>query len=273
MLRPTVLAVPILLLAFASEARAQEMPTSQPALLTIIIEDLKVGRTAEHLLNEAGWPKAFEKSKSPTTYLALTSVTGAPQVWFVTPYASYEKEGEDVRRNQADAVLSAEMDRLAKADAEFLDGIRTIQAVARPDLSHGAYPDIARARFWDITTFRVRPGHSMQFEAAAKAYVAAAERVAPGEMSFRTYEVVAGMTGPTFLVFASVNDYADYDKVMANSSRIWQSMTPEESAVFEKYGKEAEMSTLNNRFGLDPKMSYVSAATRATDPAFWNRNP
>jgi hypothetical protein len=273
MLRPTVLAVPVLLLAVATGARAQDVPTTQPGLLQIIIEDIKVGRTADHLLVEAGWPKAFEKSKSPTAYLALASLTGAPQVWFVTPYASYAEEAKDIRRNDADAVLAAERERLSKADAEFLDGTRTMYAVARPDLSNGAFPDIGRARHWEITTFRVKPGHSMQFEAAAKAYIAAAERVAPGEMSFRTYEVVAGMAGPTFLVFASINDYADYDKVMANSGRVWQSMTPAESAIFEKYGKEAELSTMNNRFALDPKMSYVSAETRAVDPAFWNRNP
>ena len=273
MMRPTVLAVPVLMLSAAAGARAQEMPTSQPALLTIIVEEIKVGRGADHAVNEAGWPKAFEKSKSPTTYLALASVTGAPQVWYVVPYTSYAQEAEDNQRNQADPVLSAELERLAKADAEYLDGTRTIQAVARPDLSHGAFPDIARARYWDITTFRVKPGHGMAFEEAAKAYAAAAERVAPGEVSYRTYEVVAGMQGPTYLVFASVTGYAEYDKMMATGNRLWQSMTPQERAVFEKYGKEAELSTLNNRFALDPKMTYVSAATRATDPAFWNRNP
>src|SRR3989304_662181 len=65
------------------------------------------------------------------------------------------------------------------------------QAGARPALSHGAFPDVAMMRFWEISTFRVKPGHEEEFAAAAKAYAAAAARSAPSA-SWRTYEGVGG---------------------------------------------------------------------------------
>ena len=34
------------------------LPTSQPGLLTIIREEVKLGRSAEHERIEAGWPAA-----------------------------------------------------------------------------------------------------------------------------------------------------------------------------------------------------------------------
>src|SRR2546425_1876083 len=45
-----------------------------------------------------------------------------------------------------------------------LNDSRSLQARARPELSYGAFPDLTRQRFWEITTFRVRPGHRADFE-------------------------------------------------------------------------------------------------------------
>jgi len=149
-------------------------------------------------------------------------------------------------------------------------GTRTIQLVARPDLSFGAFPDISKARFWDITTFRVRPGHEMQFDEAAKLYGEISKRLAPNT-SFRVYMVSGGMPGGTFMVFSSVNDYAEFDQVLATGIAVGAGMTARERAVFEAFGREAEMSVITNRYRLSPDMAYVDAATRAADPAFWNR--
>ena len=73
------LSLPVLL-ALASSgtgtAVAQALPTTQPAYLTIVREEVKLGRGAEHTRIEAGWPAAFSKAKSPSSYLALASLTG-----------------------------------------------------------------------------------------------------------------------------------------------------------------------------------------------------
>ncbi len=49
----------------AAFAQPAGLPTTQPNLLQIIREDVKVGHAAEHVKIEAGWPAAFEKAKSP----------------------------------------------------------------------------------------------------------------------------------------------------------------------------------------------------------------
>lgn len=60
----------------ATEVVAQDLPQSQPALLTIIREEVKAGRNADHAKIEAGWPAAFARAKSPQHYLAYESLTG-----------------------------------------------------------------------------------------------------------------------------------------------------------------------------------------------------
>jgi hypothetical protein len=267
-MHPRLLPLVFPALLCAGVAAAQGLPTTQPTQLMIIREQVKLGRQAEHARIEAGWPAAFAKAKSPVHYLAMTTLTGANEAWFLVPYASNAAIGEDMRAQEADTVLAAELQRLSRADAEVLTGARTIMTVARPDLSHGPFPDLNRQRFWEITVFRVRPGHGDAFEAAAKAYGAAAERTAPNT-SYRVYQVSAGMPSPTFLVFSSVESFAQFDTMAATGQRIFQSFTPDEMAAMNRFLSEGLITDESNRYRLEPQMSYVSAETRATDRAFW----
>jgi hypothetical protein len=262
------LALPVLVAGFGAAAIAQTMPTSQPKFLHVVRERVKLGRSAEHSRWEAGWPAAFEKAKSPDTYIALESVTGPAEVWYVIPFSSHAAYGESMAKQDADPVLSAELERLSRGDAEFVSEANALDAVARPDLSYGAFPDIAKMRFWEITTFRAKPGHGEDFAAAAKAWASASARSAPSA-SWRTYEVVAGAPGGTYLVFGSVPSFAEFDKGMAESEATWKGLTFEERTALQKYDTDAALNTVTNRFRLDPRQSYVPAEVRQKDPAFW----
>lgn len=265
-----LLAVPSLLCIGASAVLAQNppLPTSQPALLNIYREQVKVGFTSEHERIEAGWPAAFARAKSPNYYLAMTSLTGPNEAWFLEPLASNAAYGDELKLQSSDTVLAADLRRLSRADGDVLSDSRTIQLVARPDLSHGAFPDLTKVRFWEVLTFRVRPGHEPDFEAAAKAYGTATDRAATGA-SYRVYQVTAGMPGPTYLIFSSVESYAQFDAMTAAGQKTMQGATPEEMATLQKFSTDGVISSETNRFALNPTMSYVSAETRATDPSFW----
>jgi hypothetical protein len=262
------LAVLALVAGVSAPALAQGVPTTQPKFLHIYREQVKPGRAAEHGQFEAGWPAAFEKAKSPYNYLALEAITGPQEVWYVQSLASQAEYGKMMAEQNVNAVLTAETDRLSKGDGEFLSESNAIQAVAMPELSYGAFPDIGKMRYWEITTFRVRPGHYDAWVAATKAYIAAAARSAPGA-SWRTYSVVAGAPGDTYLVFSSVASFGDFDKMMAEGEATWKGMTAEEGATLGKFMKESVISTSTNRYRLDPRQSYVGAEVKAKDLAFW----
>jgi hypothetical protein len=192
-------------------------------------------------------------------------MTGTPQVWFVSPYESHAKMAESFA--EGDEELAAELARLRKADAEHITSFQVVHAVARKDLSHGAYPDTTKQRFFEITTFRVRPGGEEAFAAAAKAFGAAASRVTPN-ISYRVYEVVAGMPSPTYLIFSSVVSFGELDKAMTDGMAAITAMTPQEQAAFGKWTEHA-INVTTNRFRLNPEMSYVPRSVREQDPAFW----
>jgi hypothetical protein len=256
----------LLLIGLPAAAFAQALPTTQPNFLQIVREEVKVGRDAEHTKIEAGWPAAFEKAKSPSHYLAMVSMTGPPEAWFVIPFESHAAMAAQMA-SESEPALAAELARLSRADAEVLNGSRTILARARKDLSYGAFPDTGKQRFWEITIFRVRPGREDAFAAAAKAYAAAVAR-AGADVGFRVYQVMAGMPEPTYLIFSSATSYADFDKFMAADVAIMKAFTPEDAKTFEKFFDGA-ISSETHRFRLSPEMSYVPKETRAEDPAFW----
>jgi hypothetical protein len=269
MTKNTVVLVAALAVCAASTARAQTgLPTTQPNLLQIIREEVKVGHAAEHEKVEVGWPAAFEKAKSPYYYLAFVSLTGVPEAWFVSPFDSHQALGESMKLEHDNSVLGAELARLQRADADHLTGLRSIQAIARKELSHGDYPDTAKQRYWEITTFRVRPGREADFAAAAKAYSAAVTKSGKAA-SYRVYQVIAGMPTPTYLVFSSITAFADFDKMLSDDEAIMKGASEEHQKVFQMFFKEALISSDTQRFELNPHMSYVSAEVRASDPGFW----
>lgn len=257
----------ILLLGQAHALLAQDLPKAQPQYLTIIREEVKVGRNAAHARHEAGWPAAFEKAKSPDYYMALTSVTGPNEAWYIIPSESNAEVGERMKREAADPVLSAELERLAAGDAEFVQSVRVAEVVARPQLSLGAFPDLAKARFFRMSRYQVALGQKPRFEAAAKAYCAARERV-ESKIGHRIYEVISGLPEETFVAITSVENYGDFDTLAAEHAAAMQKATSEEMALLVKQ----DMITLKETtvFRVDPVQSYVPKEVRAADPQFWN---
>ena len=263
--------LPLLVIAAAAlrcSTLAQGLPKTQPKFITIIREEVKVGRNDDHARFESGWPAALEKAKSPDYYLAMTSLTGPNEAWFVTPWESHASVAESMKREDKDPVLSAEMARLSVGDADYTHSARTVHARARTELSAGEFPDVGKARFFQITVWRVRFGHQQQFEEAAKAYATARVRSNSKE-GYRFYEVIAGMPTPTYLTLASVENYGDLDQIAAADQATWKAMTPEETGVLQRAATEAVISSEPNNFKVDPQMSYVPRETREKDAEFW----
>lgn len=271
-MKKTQLSLAVLALVASSSvnALAQAVPATQPKFLHIFREQVKPNRGAEHAQWESGWPAAYEKAKGTTPYLALSAITGPQEVWYVTPYASQGAYGDTMAWEEAQPGLTTELERLAKGDSEFLADANALQAVAVPEWSHGAYPDLAKQRYWDISIWRLRLGHEGAFAAATKTYKAAVARSA-SSASWRTYRVVAGAPDGTLIMMSSVASFGEFDKMMADGEATMKAATPEEMGVLEKFMKESVLSITSNRYRLDPKQSFVDAATKAKDPAFWNK--
>jgi len=264
-----------LVLSGATSALAQAQapaPMGPPKVLQIFREEIKVGKVAAHEKFEAGFVHAFKKAKWPTNYLALSSMTGPGEAWFLTPYDSFEAWEKDQQAIEKNTALSTELSQLAGKDAEFISGGRSIVAVYREDLSNRPGVNIAQMRYFRILTFRVRPGHEADFAEAVKIVRAGYEK-ADVEIHWAVFQISSGMPGPTFLVFTPTKSLKEVDVLLAQAPKVQEAEGENGVKKLQKLAGDGYLTVESNIYAFSPKMSYVSKEIAAGDPDFWTPKP
>ncbi len=264
-----------LFLSGASLAFAQEQPAmGPPKVLRIFREEVKPGKTAPHEKNETAWAQAFVRTKYPARVLAMTSVSGPAEAWFLEGHdslASTEKTNQFVEKNGA---VKAEFDQLSLRDGEYLSGFREILAVYRPDLSYRAGGiNIGEYRYFYVTTVRVRPGHNEDFAEGNKLVRDTHEKANVPE-HWAVFQVTLGMPGPTYLIFQPLKSLADADAFPETHGKAYQDALGDEGRKrLRELDNAGTFSRETNIFAFNPAMSYVSQEMAATDPTFWAPKP
>ncbi len=263
----------ILLAAFVLAVAAPAYSQSAPApLLQIIREEVKVGRAAAHEKIEAGWPRAFAKASWPYSYVALDSVTGPREAWFVARWKSFADYEKSLAEESASAVLQAQLQALSAQDAEAINSTRNIVALYRPGLSHNPRPGMAGVRYMRVYTFRVRPGREPEFAEIVKIYKEALSKSDP-DAHWGTYQVLTGMPGPTYIAFASMKSLAEMEPSPEREGRMMSALGEENAKKLSRLQSDSTISVEVNLFAVSPKMSYVTTEFAAVEPDFWHPRP
>jgi hypothetical protein len=253
----------------ATTLRAQDAAHSPPPYLQIFQEQVKPGRAGLHPALESGWPRAFARAKIQNHYIGMSTLYGASEAWFCAGIRSIAEIEEQNAAIEKAPGLSKELDRLAQADAANISGNRVVLARYHPEFSN--QPDInpAEMRFWEVLTFTVRPGHEGDFAQAAQLYRSVVEG-AKATVPWATYEVMAGMPGPVFLIFVPHKTLAEIDPATGPMAAIEKSMTQE---TMKKFGSLSEgFASVETRIlAVNPEMSYPLPEWVKQDPDFWGK--
>ena len=250
----------------ATYAHAQAAPPP-PKMLQIYREILKPGHAVAHAKTEAGWPAAFRKANWSTgSYIGMTSVSGPSEAWFLAGWDSFAEYEKDDAAVQANAALSAELDRLSTSDGDHLSSHAVSFAVYREDLSYRPNVDIPEMRYFRVITFRVKPGRTADFAASSK-IIADAHAKANMDEHWAAYEVVSGMADGTYLVFLPMKSLADMDTVQAMHGKPYEAALGEENAKKLADLSSGTESSTTAVFRLSPKMSYPPKEWQQN--AFW----
>jgi hypothetical protein len=139
-----------------------------PKILQIFREQIKPGKETDYRRIEEDASVICRKMHCPNPYLALTSISGMSETWFVNGYDSSRtlaKVWEDYGQNTA---LLTELNGITAGKADIVFPGQTMFTHFREDFSQSAGWDIGRARFFSITTVQVRPGHIDDYEEIQK---------------------------------------------------------------------------------------------------------
>src|SRR5205085_6844138 len=247
-------------------AVAQE--SGPPPVIQILRESIKEGRSAAHEKVETDYARMFRKNKFPFHYLALTSMTGPGEVWFVSAYPSFAAVEQGDKESQKPG-FKAENDLLDARDGEVRSISRSMYAVYRKDMSfHPEQANIGKTRYVSIESFRVKLGHTEDFMTGSKMFISAFEKANIKEPML-AYQVVAGAPAGLFLFIQPMESLKTLDEMPAREKALADAMGAENFQRMMKGAGDVFTSIENSLFAVNPKISYVSKETEDADPAYW----
>ena len=206
----------------------------------------------------------------------MTSITGPSEAWFISGYPSYEAWEKQVKSEDGDATLSAELSRLQAADGEQLESVRSVSARFREDLSMRPALNMGDYRYMSVTTVRLRPGFVDQWVEMRKNIKAAHEKAGMKDY-YSVFAVQSGMTGPSFLIFIPMKSLKEADEAgPLHESAAYKEALGGDAAdkKMAEVSAAAIVNTENALFAFSPKMSVPPPEYSMGDSAdYWNPKP
>jgi hypothetical protein len=269
--------------SLAFPAYAQE-PTAPPAVMRIIVEDIKPGSMGAHEKSVGSYLAFFSRAQVPMPRLGMVPVSGDQnQVVYIERFPSFAAlEASDKKLETTLAgspALQAEMEALDRNGGPLHSSQRTMIAVFRPDLSYHplSLDAVGKSRYVSMTTIRTKLGHGADYEGYVKQTNRAREK-ANADQHSSVFQVISGAPAGTFLSFGANRSLAEIDAFRAG-------MAARDKAVDEALGGEEvvrqrretiEASVMDIRsalYAFNPRLGTPMAEVASADPDFWTPKP
>ena len=253
-------------LAVAQENSGETTPP--PKVLTVTREFVKPGKAGPmHEKSESAFVHAMARAKWPTHYFAVNALTGKPRVLFLTGYESFDAWEKDYAAIAKNASLSAELDRGAVADGDLLTDMDSSALVYDENASQGGPVAIAHMRYFEISLYRVRPGHRHDWDELVKLVKQGYDKIP--DMHWAMYDAVYGQEGRTYVVFVPLKSAKEIDEGFTRDKQFAEALG---EGGMKRLG-DLESASIDfsqtNLFQFSPGMSYPPDAWVKADPDFW----
>jgi len=258
--------------AFISVTPAQNMSSASagiPKVLEIQREFLKPGKSGMvHEKMESAFVQAMSRAKSPTHYIAMTSLSGKNRALFLTSYPSleaWEKDSAEVAKN---AALSAALDRANEADGAILESTDTGVFVMNEELSMNPKADLGAMRFMEISMYHIKAGHTKEWKDAVKLVKDAYQKSMP-DAHWGMFEQRFGGEGGTYLLLRSHKTLAEIDGRWANDKKYQEALGDDGGKKLSELAAASIESSQHQLFAFSGTMSYVQDEWIKAYPDFW----
>jgi hypothetical protein len=244
-----------------------------PKVLVITREFVKPGKSGPpHAKTESAFVNAMAAANWPQHYFAMDSLTGPSRSLFLVGYDSFEAWEKDNRATEKNTSLSAALSRAAVADGELLTAIETSAFAYREEMSFQAGVDIAKMRYFDISRWKVRPGHDKDWEAIVKLYKDGYSKAVP-DAHWAIFEDTYGKdSGGSFIVISPMKSLSEVDKGFGDSKKFVETMGEEGMKKLSDLMAASTDMVEENLFAFNPAESYPSPEWIKSDPDFWKTN-
>ena len=258
----------------AATLAAQSSAMAPPKVLVVTREFVKPGKSGTpHVKTESAFVQANVAAKWPTRYLGTDAITGPVRSVFFVGYESFEAWDKDMQATQANATLSAALDKAYIADGELLSGMETNVFVYREDLRLNANGGIAKMRYFEVSRFKVRQGHEKEWEALVKIYIDGYTKAVPTGHWAMFEGQYGSNTGDAFVVITPMKSLAEVDSGFGDSKKFMAQVGEDGMKKLAELSASCLESVDSNVLAFNPKMSYPRDEWVKEDPGFWKPKP
>lgn len=239
-----------------------------PKVLVIQREWVKPGRSGSmHDKSEAAFVNAMKAAKWPTHYLAAEAMSGRPRVLFMIGYPSFDAWEKDNDAMEKNSMLTTAFEKASYNDADLLNSYDS--GVFSLDAENSLRPgDGVHARYFEITHFRVKPGHRREWMEAVKLYRDAYDKAVP-DAHWALYSSAYGENnGGDYLVISTVKSLGEDDADEANSKKLREALGPDGMKRAEELTSTCLESSESNLYHINPRMSYAAETWMKADD-YW----
>ena len=218
-----VLAVSPLLLCSVAPAVAQSGP---PPILVVQYEVVKPGHAgAMHDRSESAFVRLAKEAKLKEHYLGMTSLSGHNRALFFMGYGSFADWEKDQKSLDANPTVAKQLDAAFVADGELLSNAGQAVITYQKDMSsNGDSIDVGATRYWEMSRWKIKPGHDREWHEAVKMYGDALAKANPG-IEWATYAGMYGdQSGGMYIFFTPLKSLAEVDTHMMNDAKVMESI-------------------------------------------------
>jgi hypothetical protein len=252
---------------------APGMGGTPPPFIRIYREEVRPGKGAAHSANEAAWAAAFNKNQTPERWLALTTIAGPSEAWFVSPQQSWEAMQREDDAMEANPAIMADADKYSALDGELLSRTSTMIAAYRPNISFQSGVMLPQMRYMAVDMVRVKPGRVREFVESWREVVAAHEKAKMNE-HWAVFQVVAGYPDGTFLFMYPMKSLAEIDQSgPMHTGEAYRDAVGESGRIrMNEVTMNAVEMSQRLIFSMNPKMSLLPKEWTDADP-YWAPKP
>jgi len=251
----------------AATLRAQDQGAPPPKLLLIDREIVKFGKEMGHEKNEAGYARAEALAKSPDHYLAVTTVSGPDEAWFLIGFDSYA-DWQKAREYDDQPKVKALVEPFSEKDLDYVSNGSLVIATYNEKWSYHPNMNVAEMRFFEVETIHRLPGHDKEWEELVALYQATATKANIDEHDI-FYEVHYGGENGTLLIFTPRKSLADLDAAMGAGEAFDNALGTDGQKRWADLAQATIASDSAELLAINPSMSYPLDEWVKSDPDFW----
>jgi hypothetical protein len=217
--------------------------------------------------------RPYASAQAAVNVLGMRSITGVPETWLVEAHYSFASVEDLDQRLAALAPVRTSGEGIEPLQDDVLAPARTMLALYRPNWSFRpleAVKLLAKARYFQVSVFRIRAGSEAEFGEVIRLRRATADAINLDRPDL-AFQVMSGAPAGTFVFLSPIASLRTMDEGVNPVPVYAEGIAAARQKEGKQIASDVELGREHLLFRVEPKISYVADDFAQADPAFWRK--